>query len=627
MARLEEMSKEELIREVHRSRPTTRPFGEPAAEPEPARLVRDLRAQQVELEMQNRELREAQSLIEASRNRYSDLYDFAPVGYCTLDSRGRIQEINLTGAALLRTSRDRLVDLPLSTFLWPEDGQSFRSHLQQCGVGNGRVATEVRLAVEGRGSLVAQLVSVPLRDGSARVAGYRTAIVDITTLTQFEDRLRFLADLGDRLAWSLDSRKIVAAVAELAVPFLADLCLIDLIDDGGICKRVEAVFADRKRRAKANEPTQRPPQGDGHPTPQANVLASGDPVLIEEVGESVFEDIAGADEHLRLLPRIGPKSLMIAALRTGGGVVGTLTFVASESSKRYGADDLVFAQEIARRASMAMDNARLHEQARRAVQAREDLMAVVSHDLRNPLSVILVSATLALRARPPGDANRRNIEAIRRSALRMDRLIGDLLDASTIEAGRLSIETAVQPVDVIVRDAIEALEAPAAQKRIRLEAIGGDNVGVFCDRSRMLQVFSNLIGNATKFTPEGGSITVRVEPGGHEVSFYVIDTGPGIPEDQLPRLFDRFWQAKRTARLGTGLGLTIAKGIIEAQGGHIGVESQLGIGSTFFFTLPRASLPDAGADPASAGHDREPERRGPGISTPAKARPRALRRS
>ena len=244
--------------------------------------------------------------------------------------------------------------------------------------------------------------------------------------------------------------------------------------------------------------------------------------------------------------------------------------------------------------------ARLEEMSReeliREVQSREDLLAVVSHDLRNPLSVILVSGTLALHAWPPGDANRRTIEAIRRSAMRMDRLIGDLLDASTIEAGRLSLETAVQPVDQIVRDAIEALEAPAAQKQVRLEAIGSGELGVSCDRGRMLQVFANLIGNATKFTPEGGSITVRVEPRDQEVWFFVTDTGPGIPEDQLPRLFDRYWQAKRTARLGTGLGLTIAKGIIEAQGGRIGVESQLGVGSTFFFTLPRATLPGVEAD-------------------------------
>ena len=228
-----------------------------------------------------------------------------------------------------------------------------------------------------------------------------------------------------------------------------------------------------------------------------------------------------------------------------------------------------------------------------------------------------MSATLALRTGLPGDADRRAIEAIRRSALRMDRLIGDLLDASMIEAGRLSVETTIQPVEQMVREAVEALEAPAAQKRIRLEASGGSDLGVFCDRGRMLQVFANLIGNATKFTPEGGSITVRVEPRGPEVMFFVTDTGPGIPDDQLPRLFDRFWQAKRTARLGTGLGLTIAKGIIEAQGGRIGVESQLGVGSTFFFTLPRSSLPGASPDSGRVPHSltRRP-RAGHGVDGP-----------
>ena len=616
MARLEEMSREELIREVRRMRPSPRRFEGPAGEQEPARLVTDLRTQQVELEMQNRELREAQSLIESSRNRYSDLYDFAPVGYCTLDPRGRIQDINLTGAALLRMPRDRLIDLPLSTFIWSEDGQAFRSHLQSCALGDGRVATEVRLAIEGRGSLVAQLVSVPLRDAGARVAGYRTAIVDITTLTQFEDRLRFLADLGDRLAWSLDFRKIVAAVAELAVPFLADVCLIDLVDDGGVFRRVEAVFADPKNDARRSGRVDQDPAIDERPAPQASVLSSGDPVLVEELAGSAFEEFARGDEHLRHLPGPGPTSLMIAALRTGGGVVGTLTFAAAASRRRYGADDLVFAQEIARRASMAMDNAHLHEQARRAIQSREDLLAVVSHDLRNPLSVILVSATLALHTSPPGDTNRRAIEAVRRSALRMDRLISDLLDASTIEAGRLSLETAAQSVDLIVRDAIEALEAPAAQKRVKLEVVGGGDLGVFCDRGRMLQVFSNVIGNATKFTPEGGSITVRVEPRDQEVCFSVTDTGPGIPEDQLPRLFDRYWQAKRTARLGTGLGLTIAKGIIEAQGGRIAVESKLGVGSTFSFTLPRANPPTG--SPPDSPRDAPDRRDTLPLETPAK---------
>ncbi len=592
-------------------------YGELAVEPGSARLVRDLRAHQIELEMQNRELREAQRIIESSRIRYCDLYDFAPVGYCTLDSRGRIQEINLTGAALLRMSRERLVDMPLSSFICDGDAHAFRGHLQRCGLGNGRVSTEVRLAVEGRGTLVVQLVSQPLREVGGRVEGYRTAMVDVTTLTQFEDRLRFLADLGDRLAWSLDFRKIVAAIAELAVPFVADACFVDLLDGNGRTERIEAVFADPKKQADLGEHARLLAPELDDATPQASVLTTGEAVLREEIA-LVANDGAPVDPDLaRFLRRVGAKSLMVVPLRSGSGLLGALTFASCESGRRYSADDLVFAQEIARRASTAMENARLHEQARRAVQAREDLLAVVSHDLRNPLSVILVSATLAQHAWPSTDPARRTIEAIRRSALRMDRLISDLLDWSAIEAGKLSIETSPQSVDGVVRDALEALETPAAQKRIRLSSVGVGDLAVLCDRERMLQVFSNLIGNAIKFTPEGGAVTVRVEPRGEDVWFFVTDTGPGIPADQVPKLFDRFWQAKKTARLGTGLGLTIAKGIVEAQDGRIGVESRVGAGSTFFFTLPRA--PEAAGSVPDSQRELAERRDAPRASLPRRA--------
>jgi PAS domain S-box-containing protein len=308
----------------------------------------------VDLEMQNRELREAQYRLESSRNRYSDLYDFAPVGYCTLDARGRIQDINLTGASLLRTPKERLVDSPLSSFVWKEDRSTFRTHLRNCDLGNGRAAAEVRLTVEGRGTLVAQLVSVPLRDAGGRVAGYRTAIVDITTLTQFEDRLRFLADLGDRLASTLDLRKIVTAVAELAVPFLADVCVVDRLDDAGRCSRVEAVFNGPTHHVELHEAS----------VLEARVFTTEEPWLVEEVGEGALERVAQDPEHLRILRRADAKSLIIVPLRAGSGIAGAITFAIADSHRRYGADDLVFAQEIARRASLAMDNARSCRRAR-----------------------------------------------------------------------------------------------------------------------------------------------------------------------------------------------------------------------------------------------------------------------
>ncbi len=521
---------------------------------------------------------------------YSDSYDFAPVGYCTLDARGLIQEINLTGAALLGASREYLVDRPIASFVAYEDGNTIRAHLHKCAHQNERVTTEVRFATEGRGPVVAQLVSAPLRGDNGEATGYRTAIVDITTLKQFEARLSFLAEVGDRLAWSLDNRKILRAVASLAVPFMADICLIDMLDESGRCRREEAVFAGQQYGDGRSERTGQFPPEPGSGATQDHVLRSGEGLLVTDLSGAVPPEVAEDDDLQRLVRSTGLVSMIVVPLRAGGAVIGVLTFLSSRSKRRYAADDLVFAQEIARRASMAMDNARLHERAQRAVQAREDLLAVVSHDLRNPLNVILGSADMMLRA-PLDDESkiraRRATEAILRSAERMNRLIGDLLDASSIEAGRFSVERAVQAVDPLVLDAIEAVETPASQKGLRVDADVVGDIAVLCDRGRMLQVFSNLIGNAIKFTPRGGAITIRVEPRARDVRFFVSDTGPGIPTDQLPHIFERFWQAKRTARLGTGLGLTIAKGIIEAHGGQIGVESQVGGGSTFFFTLPR----------------------------------------
>jgi len=211
----------------------------------------------------------------------------------------------------------------------------------------------------------------------------------------------------------------------------------------------------------------------------------------------------------------------------------------------------------------------------------------------------VMGAELILKRLPPGenqaDQTWRKVAAgIRRSADRMNRLILNLLDVASIEAGRLVIEKKRDRVGSLVRDAIEMQQVLATAKTLALEAkiAAPDDLEVMCDRERLLQVFANLIGNAIKFTPEGGSITVGVEARGPEVRFAVNDTGPGILEDALPHVFDRFWQAQKTARLGTGLGLSIAKGIVEAHGGRIWVESQLGIGTKFFFTLPLGS-PDA----------------------------------
>jgi signal transduction histidine kinase len=209
-----------------------------------------------------------------------------------------------------------------------------------------------------------------------------------------------------------------------------------------------------------------------------------------------------------------------------------------------------------------------------------------------------------LLRRGEADPERRKpAEAIERATVRMNRLIQDLLDVARTEAGKLAIECNRIPVAQVVLDSIETQKAFAAAASLELEVdLGPDLPDVWADRDRVLQVFENLVGNAIKFTGPGGRIGVGAVPRDREVLFWVSDTGSGIPSDDVPRVFDRFWQARRAERRGAGLGLPIVKGIVEAHGGRVWLESTPGLGSTFFFTIPTVArveqgLPDASVSP------------------------------
>ena len=226
---------------------------------------------------------------------------------------------------------------------------------------------------------------------------------------------------------------------------------------------------------------------------------------------------------------------------------------------------------------------------RTAIRSRDDLLATVSHDLRGPLASITMAVEV-LRMIGVADGSRQ-LGAIERSAIRMEQLLRDLLDMASIESGHLSVEPAPCVVGAIVEEAVESIKSQAAAKGLELDTeLTAPSIPIHCDRGRVLQVFSNLLGNAVKFTPAKGRISIRAGSRDDRfVEFAISDTGPGIDADQLPFIFDRFWQAKATAKAGTGLGLAICKGIIQQHGGSIWAESQLGAGTTFYFTLPIAA--------------------------------------
>jgi signal transduction histidine kinase len=298
----------------------------------------------------------------------------------------------------------------------------------------------------------------------------------------------------------------------------------------------------------------------------------------------IFDDLDRIDGVSPALRSSAVRSMLGAPLRARKRLTGVV-YVASRDRRRFTPDELQLLALVADRIGTVIENATLYERALAAIRRRDVVMSVVSHDLRNPLGAIQMCTDL-LAIDDPQQA--RPVSIIKRSVDLMDRLIGDLQDVASIEAGHLSIHPRHHELRALVRDAIDGAQAAASRKSIRIDMRHtAEQLAVECDRQRIIQVLTNLLSNAVEFTPPHGSITVivtRADADHSQIS--VADTGCGIREDDLPRVFDHYWEARDTAHLGIGLGAAIAKGIVETHGGAMSVESRVDHGTTFSFTLP-----------------------------------------
>ena len=407
------------------------------------------------------------------------------------------------------------------------------------------------------------------------------------------ERAEFLADVSARMT-SLDYEQNLAAIANQVVPRFADWCVVDLLE-GGTLRRVAAAHVDVAKIDVARELERRYPPRRDTPGGYWQVIRTGEPALFPHFTDEMIESAARDEEHLALLKSVGFRSTMLLPLKRGSDVFGVLSFVLSSSDRFYDHEDLEFAQELARRASFVIENARLYRQAQEANRAKDEFLAALSHELRTPLNAILGWASI-LRARPDGEIER-GLEVIYRNASVQAQLVEDLLDASRIVSGRMSIELRDGPLKPILQAAIETVLPSAVEKAIELTAkLPDPDVLIRGDSARLQQVFWNVLSNSVKFTPRGGQIQVRAELTPAEIAIEITDTGAGIRAEALPFIFDRFKQADAattTRRFrGLGLGLTLSRQLTEMHGGRITASSPgCGLGSTFTVALPIVERP------------------------------------
>jgi PAS domain S-box-containing protein len=549
-------------------------------------LIKELQVHQLELELQNRELRETQQQLTHSRVRYADLYDFSPIGYASLDEHGLIEEINITGGQLLGENPHKLIGRSLADFIAADDVQTFKGHLRRCRWSRKKRSIELRLLPRAGTPIDIQLFTTATQDADRHTLQFRTAMIDVTTkkrgeavvletqrkleqivaertaeLTserrQLEEAQRFLYEASSVLAMSLDYEITLWTLARAGIPHLADGCVVDMLQDDGSLKRIAIAHIQNEREATLRNAECVPLASD--------VIRTGQPELADKI--------------------------ISVPLVIRGNTIGAIRLILERPDRKYNPFDLALAEDLADRAAIALDNATLYTKELEANRLKDEFLATVSHELRTPLTPIL-GAIYKLRSSRAYDEDLQTaLDMIERNAKAQARIVEELLDISRITTGKLDFNR--QPADLL-----SIVERAIAVVRPSTEALGIDlrtsleplQRLIWCDRDRIQQVIWHLLSNAIKFTRQGGTIDIRLDSSPGWAHIRISDTGVGISRDFLPHVFDRFRQAGSFATRmhdGLGVGLAIVRYIVERHGGTVRAESGgEGQGATFVVDLP-----------------------------------------
>ena len=428
---------------------------------------------------------------------------------------------------------------------------------------------------------------------------------DITERKQLEQTLRFLAESSKSLSTLVDYKSTLQKIASLSVPDFADWCTVDMLEADGSVQRLAVAHVDPTKVTLAEELHRRYP-----PLPDAEhglmkVLRTGEAELASEIPDSLLEDAAQDGEHLKMLRQLSLTSYMCVPLRVKESVLGVLTFVGAETGRRYSETDLAMAADLAHRAAIAIQNALLYQQVREADRRKDEFLAMLAHELRNPLAPI--RSGLDLLAMDSG-GHREIVELMQDQVEHVVRLVDDLLDVSRIMRGKVELRKETVKLADLIKRSVNAVQSTVEGRQQKLTVHGGtEPLHINVDPVRIVQVIENLLTNASKYMDPGGKIDLTVERHEETAVITVQDTGVGIEKELLPQVFDLFTQSSRSldrSQGGLGIGLTLVQRLVEMHSGSVSAHSDgLGHGSSFVVHLP---LVEAGSETESQLCDDAP---------------------
>ncbi len=440
--------------------------------------------------------------------------------------------------------------------------------------------------------------AVPVYEAGGQVVKFVGTGTDIDDLKQaiseqkrVEDSLRFLADASASLAALVDWQSTLQKVATLAVPYFADWCAVDIAETDGSLRRLAVTHIDPTKVKLAHELWGRYPPNPSESRGALHVLRTGQSEMVGEIPDSLLVEGARDTEHLAILRRLGLKSYMSVPLKVRSKALGVLTFVSAESGRRYTASDLAFAEELARRAAVALENTQLYANLQETDRLKDEFLAMLAHELRNPLAPIRNSLHIMKQPGTSSQIIQQVREMAERQVQHMARLLDDLLDVSRISRGKIELAMKSWTSMAIVSRTIEAVRPFLEERRHRLTvSLAPSAMPVLGDPTRLEQIVTNLLNNSVKYTDAGGHISLTIEREAESTVLRVEDDGIGIAADMLPKIFDLFVQAERRvdrSQGGVGIGLTLVKRLVELHGGTIEARSPgLGQGSEFIVRLP-----------------------------------------